>query len=274
MFGAPWLEAPFVFVTRRLWSVAVVGRLCRSITYRYIARLSRSPNRFRSVVVQGIQLTANVTDFVFSGIYFGNLPYEAHLTHYLFEHLRPGAVFVDVGANSGYFSMLAAGTSARVFAFEPNPPVFRELSDHLDRNIPDGRVRAFELALSDRADRASLFVTAEHSGLSTLVSDSIVAAGYFGQPSAVSVKTMTFDEWRERESVDRVDLMKIDVEGFEARVLAGMARSLRERRIARVVCETAWDGAAHRMLVDSGFKPTFLENVGSVDNIAYELQED
>lgn len=59
-----------------------------------------------------------------------------------------------------------------------------------------------------------------------------------------------------QHSVDRVDLMKIDVEGFEAHVLAGMAAALSERRISRVVCETAWDSAAHRMLVERGFRPT------------------
>ena len=125
MLAAPMLETPFVFVSRRLWSAPAVGRFCRSSAYRYVDGLSRRPDRFRSVTVQGFRLTANVTDFVFSGIYFGAVPYEPLLTGYFVEHLRPGAVFVDVGANCGYFSMLAAGLvgpSGRVFSFEPNPP--------------------------------------------------------------------------------------------------------------------------------------------------------
>ena len=275
VLSAPVLEGPFVFATRRLWSVPAIGRFCRSWAYRYVDGLSRTPNRFRSVTVQGLRLTANVTDFVFSGIYFGAVPYEPRLTQYFVDHLRPGGVFVDVGANCGYFSMLAAGligTSGRVFSFEPNPPVFRELAEHLSRNALIDRVRAFELALSDRrTDNASLFVTSQHSGLSTLVSDSIVAAGHFGGSTAVPIKTVLFDDWRDAQSVDRIDLMKIDVEGFEAQVLGGMRQCLRQRRVARIVCETAWDSPAHRLLVECGFKPMTLENVGSVDNIAYEL---
>lgn len=271
---APPLEAPFAFFSRRLWSLPAVGRFIRSVTYRYVDRLAQTSNRFRSVTVQGFRLTANVTDFVFSGIYFGGVAYESRLTRYFVEHLRPGGVFVDVGANCGYFSMLAAGltgASGRIFSFEPNPPVFRELADHVERNGLHGRVRAFELALSDRADSRTLFVTPRHSGLSTLVTDSIVAAGHFGVASTVVVNTITFDEWREQQSIDHVDLMKIDVEGFEAEVLAGMVDSLRARRIARLVCETNWDSPAHRRLVLLGFRPTLLENVGSVSNIAYEL---
>lgn len=274
LIGVPSLETPFVFMSRRLWSAPAVGRALRSVTYRYIERLARTPNRFRSVTVLGLHLNANVTDFVFSSIYFANHPYEEHLTRYFAEHLGPGSVFVDVGANCGYFSMLAAGLvgpSGRVFSFEPNPPVFRELADHLERNGLQDRVHTFELALSDRADSRTLFVTPQHSGLSTMVSESIVAAGHFGGATSVAVNTIRFDDWREKQSVGRVDLMKIDVEGFEAQVLAGMIESLRALRIRRVVCETNWDSPAHRLLVEIGFRPAALENVGSVWNIAYEL---
>jgi FkbM family methyltransferase len=230
------------------------------------------------VTVEGIPMTADVTHFVFSGNYFGAVPYEAHLTRYFADHLRAGSVFVDVGANCGYFSLLAAGltgASGRIFAFEPNPPVFDELSRHVQLNSVGDRVRMFKLALSDaRVEGVPLFVSPLQSGLSTFITQRATSEQCFGRPGTVSVETVTFDEWREHESADHVDLMKIDVEGFEAQVLAGMIRSLRARRIRRIVCETTWDSPAHRLLVDAGFKPRFLENVGSVDNIAYELPGD
>lgn len=103
------------------------------------------------------------------------------------------------------------------------------------------------------------------------LSGATLAAEHFGPPSPVMVKTVTFDQWREIESVDRVDLMKIDVEGFEAQLLAGMVQSLGARRVARLVCETSWDGAAHLLLVEIGFRPTLLERVGSVANLVYDL---
>jgi hypothetical protein len=48
-----------------------------------------------------------------------------------------------------------------------------------------------------------------------------------------------------------------------------MRRTLAERRIARIVCETQWDSAAHRQLVAHGYKAEPLETVGAVDNIVY-----
>ena len=94
-----------------------------------------------------------------------------------------------------------------MFAFEPNPTVFRELAEHLDRN-----------ALQDR------------SGLSTLVSDSIVAAGHFGQATAVPVKTVSFDEWQQTatsvsRTADRLQqtlkIQRLDEVSVEARIDPG-----------------------------------------------------
>jgi FkbM family methyltransferase len=264
-----------VRLSRAMWSAPVVGRFLRSVAYRYASQLSKSDNPFRSVTVHGVQMTAHVGSLAFTGIYFGSVPYEAELTRYLVEHLAPGDVFVDAGANGGYFTLLASGVtgpSGRAFAFEPNPPVFRELADHIARNALGDRVRTFELGLSDRrSEDASLFVHRDHSGFSTLLSEADIPAQYVDLYTPVRVRTITFDRWRELESVDRVDVMKIDVEGFEAQVLAGMVESLRARRIGRLVCETSWDSPAHRLLVQHGFRPTILESVGSLSNIAYEL---
>ena len=272
--GLPWLEPPFVRFSRLIWSAPIIGRFFRSVAYRYAGKLTSTDDQFRSVSVQGFPLTANVTNFSFTGIYFGGVPYEEALTRYLVEHLRPDSVFVDVGANAGYFSLLASaltGPSGRGFAFEPNPPVYRLLAEHVARNALGDRVRTFEVALGERRSEAvSLFVSPAHSGLSTILTSPDIPSE-FSRYRPVQVSTITFDEWRKQDSVDRVDLMKIDVEGFEAHVLKGMAGSLRERRIVRVVCETAWDSPAHRMLVEFGFRPTFLESVGAIANIAYNL---
>ena len=249
------------------------GRVFRSIAYRLVALLADG-DPYRSVSVHGISLRADVTDFVFSGIYFGGVSYEPQLTRFLCERLKPGGVFVDVGANSGYFSLLAAslaGTSGRVYAFEPNPPVARALACHIALNAMDDRIVASECALSDTSqDRVPLFVTEAHTGFATLVGDSAIAPEYLGAPTTVGIRTTTFDDWRAAASVDRVDLMKIDVEGFESQVLAGMRESLAAGRVAALVVETSWDSPAHRRLVSLGFQPLVLESVGPADNIAYE----
>ena len=89
-----------------------------------------------------------------------------------------------------------------------------------------------------------------------------------GAPT-IDVATRTFDDFLAASSIERVTLMKIDVEGAEMEVLAGMRASLASGRVRHVILETAVDRPAHRLLLDLGFRATHLESVGPVDNIAY-----
>ena len=88
--------------------------------------------------------------------------------------LGEGDVFVDIGANSGYFSVLAAlsvGARGRVFAFEPNPDVRLQLERHVELNAIADRVTISELALSDEdRDDVRLFVSCwpENDGIASL----------------------------------------------------------------------------------------------------------
>ncbi len=275
IYRFPFTERAFVAHCRFWWKKPIVGRISRSVAYRYMTLLSDGGKPYRTMTIAGVDVKANVTDFAYSGVYFCGDDYERELTRYLSTHLKPGHVFVDIGANSGYFTILAArfvGSSGRVFAFEPNPPVCRALERHVEINGVGDRTRVFEVALSDLAsDEASLFVTPAHSGFATLAEGSGLAPDYLGKPVTVAVRSRTFDEWRHENHLDHVHVMKIDVEGFEERVLAGMMQTLRAHRIARLACETSWDGRAHRLLTSLGYKPTILESVGPVSNIAYEL---
>ena len=69
--------------------------------------------------------------------------------------------------------------------------------------------------------------------------------------------------------------MKIDVEGAETRVIEGMRRTLLSKRPSHILCETRWDGPAHRLLLAAGYKPTMLDRfdtargVANVANILY-----
>ena len=94
-------------------------------------RLSAKGIGTRDVVLGGVPLRLDVGEWTTTGYYFANVPYEPATVRYLASHLAAGDVFVDVGANSGYFTMIAAGlvgSSGRVVAFEPNPEVRGRLS--------------------------------------------------------------------------------------------------------------------------------------------------
>jgi FkbM family methyltransferase len=273
--AVPALERPFLRSSRVLWHAPIAGRVCRSVAYRFAERLRATGDVYREIDVGGIRLRVDATHWMFSGQFLANVAYEPDTTQFIRDVLRPGMVFVDVGANNGLFSLLAAhyvGGAGRVFAFEPNPPVFAALTQHVELNQLADRIRVFDCALSDRAtDAARLHVWPEHSGFSSLDAVSAPGAGHFADGSTVTIRTETFDEWFAREAVgvETIDLLKMDVEGFEGQVVAGMAKTLAARRIARLIVETQWDSPAHRQLVGHGYRPERLESVGTVINIIY-----
>jgi FkbM family methyltransferase len=129
---------------------------------------------------------------------------------------------LDVGANIGYFSALAAGlVGARgsVHAFEPLPESFARLRRNL---AAFNWAHAHLLAVSDVSGKTSLFSSdrAEEAGWATLLPSS-----EFG--SAREVDVVSLDEWMERQQPQHVDFIKLDIEGGEYRALKGAETLLR-----------------------------------------------
>jgi FkbM family methyltransferase len=271
---ARWAERLFVPVSRSCWNVPAAGRFIRSVAYRLADRLFANGTGVRDVVLAGVPLRLDVGHWTTREYYFADAMYEPMTVRHLASLLRTGDVFVDAGANSGYFTLLAAGivgSAGRVVAFEPNPAVRERLAQNVHRNGFDDRVEIAACALSDRnAERVPLFVPL-YDGLATLVPDRTHAASAVAGAPAIDVAIRTFDDWLAASSIKTVTLMKIDVEGAEMEVLAGMRSSLASRRVRHVILETAVDSPAHRLLVELGFQATHLETSGPVANIAYAL---
>ena len=154
--------------------------------------------------------------------------YEPAVTR-LVTSLRPGMTFVDVGANNGYFSLLAAkavGTSGKVYAFEPVPETFSRLKRNVELNRFKN-VRLNRLALGMKNSTVDINLSGVEDGL-----NSIVSIGH--AVSSTTVKVRTLDSIIEGEDID---LMKIDVEGYEKQVLMGSKRLLGAGKIKKIVFE-------------------------------------
>jgi FkbM family methyltransferase len=150
--------------------------------------------------------------------------------------LPNGGTFVDVGANWGYFTLVAAhavGSAGRVVALEPDPRMHAELAANLARN-GIRNVTALAVAAADRAGEATLSGYAEadrNRGVSSLV------AAPAGDAPSFAVRTAPLDDLLDELGIGAVDLVKIDVEGAEELVVRGMARGLVEGRYRRVLVE-------------------------------------
>ncbi|MGB8456535.1 MAG: FkbM family methyltransferase, partial [Candidatus Acidiferrum sp.] len=157
---------------------------------------------------------------------------EREVQDALQRHLRPGMTFYDVGANIGFFSLLAArivGKKGRVVAFEADPEIAARLREHAARNA-FGWITAEEKAVwseprtvfFERIDPAA----SPDRGLGHVVSAS---AGDTIQVSAVSLDSYS-------ETQPAPDFIKCDVEGAEVEVFRGAQRLLKEKRPG-IICE-------------------------------------
>jgi FkbM family methyltransferase len=164
--------------------------------------------------------------------------YEPETSRALRFFFERAATFIDVGANCGLYSLLGAlwNPSLEVVAFEPVPAIFDGLKKNVLLNQLEGRVRCENVALSSESGRTTFFLP-KGEGLDvettgTLASESWQAGK--GSPR-IEVETIRFDEYATRHPT-RVDLIKIDVEDFEADVLEGM-RGVITRDRPFIVCE-------------------------------------
>lgn len=182
----------------------------------------------------------------------------------LADVLRPGDVFIDIGANVGFFSMLAArlvGRSGEVFALEPVPDNVAAVRANARRNR-FGNVTVLRLAASDSNGRAAL-VTTKHPGGAVLAS----ADSPPDPVGEIEVETATVDSLIATGRVEPPDLVKIDVEGAEPAVLAGMMSTL-ARHQPVVVIEV--DGPDEDVLAERRRAVTRL--FADVGYESYELQ--
>lgn len=178
--------------------------------------------------------------------------YDAEIAAYICSRLPDGGVFFDLGANVGLvtFAVARRRPDVRIVAFEPNPPNVQRWKQNRDLN--QSAAELVPAAVGAEAGTAHLTLdTAADSGSGRLADH--------GTP----VEVVTLDEQCARLGVDRVDVMKLDIQGHEPEALAG-ATGLLERGAIRslVLEEVDADPALHERLVGYGFRREPIPPVG------------
>lgn len=155
---------------------------------------------------------------------------EGYVVDHLVGHVQPGQVALDVGAFIGYHALLfgrLAGPSGRVVSFEPFPPNQAHVLENAALNHL-ANVRVAGVALSDREGTFPLYVDIDpHTGIAD-ARTSLLASRLEGrEQEVVQARVCTLDTWMDESDLDRVDWIKVDVEGAELAVLRGMRETLR-----------------------------------------------
>jgi FkbM family methyltransferase len=176
--------------------------------------------------------------------------YEPHLAGRMSRALGPGTTFVDIGASVGFFTLLAAtrvGSAGRVYAFEPSPVNCKLLSLSLVANSM-ANVAIFPAAVSDVEELLLYDAIGSNGVISTMPTDA-------GSANDLILRTIVRSVVLDRVlgDLDRLDVVKIDVEGAEYRALKGATGLLQ----------------AKRPLVFSEFAPVRLRQVSGVEPEEY-----
>ena len=228
---------------------------CEVLTrYRSTAKLARAGGHLvADVQTPGGALYVHLLDLGVGRPLYTGLEYEPEEAAFLQQSLKPGMTMIDVGANVGFMALLAAkavGPSGTVLAIEPDPGNGELLRANIERN-GYRKVSIERCAVGSEPGTAQLFRSAWNMGNHRL------NPGEAGQAIAhesISVPVRTVDDLVSEHRLSRLDVIKMDVEGYEPGVLGGMLATL--ARFKPVILTEFWPYGMR----DAGFDPeAFLD---------------
>ncbi len=166
--------------------------------------------------------------------------YEVAETNLMRRFLRPGQTIIDVGANVGYLTRFFArstGARGRVCAFEPNSIIF----PLLEKNVSGFRqVSLYNVALSSSDDRLPLFFAGHDHSVGSFAKEYPATHVFYqgsGRLNSAVSELVAGDNFMKKIDVRRIDILKIDVEGWELNVLAGLEQTISASRQLTIFCE-------------------------------------
>jgi FkbM family methyltransferase len=196
---------------------------------------------------------------------FASGSYELPIQEEIASLLRPGSIFYDVGANYGFFTLLAAriiGSVGAVISFEPTADNVRTIQANAHANRLKN-ITVVPCAVSDKSGVETLNL-AEYGGGSALMS----AGTPRDKIGETQVEVVSLDDFASTRGSQPPDVVKIDVEGAEYRVLQGMRGLLATKRPALIIefddaellmCEKKLNDAQF-FLQSMGYQTTPLAN--------------
>ncbi|HEY9099279.1 MAG TPA: FkbM family methyltransferase [Thiobacillus sp.] len=185
---------------------------------------------------------------------FGSKPRDWAEIKLLQSYAGKDGVFLDIGANIGYYALMAVHHGAgTVLAFEPNPKVFARLKFNIEANDLSNTITALPFALGDKVDTVTMTVSESDMGGSHISHLSGLAG------TSIEVEMKPLAEVISSQGISQVDALKIDVEGMEDAVLFPFfetsPRSLWPRLvIIEHTSQTAWKKDILSWMMASGYQ--------------------
>ncbi|GFE23132.1 FkbM family methyltransferase [Streptomyces nigrescens] len=198
-----------------------------ALATRYLNPWLRDHPRQRLVRTRfGAAMAVDTQDLIQRFVYLFGL-WEPHMTHWLQRRLRPGDTYIDVGANVGYFSLLASqlvGEEGRVVAIEASPTFHARVLQHAEIN-GCSNLRTVNAAVADERKTVTLILASSNNmGAASIVP--------YGGPaeSTLDVEAYPLPQVLDADDIAGARVIKIDVEGAEGAVIRGLAPVLDKLR--------------------------------------------
>ena len=185
--------------------------------------LPRVPGRVQCMQLGDYRMYVDITDDLVGAV-IARGGFEPHVTRAIANTLRPGDTFLDLGANIGYFSLLAAsrvGPTGHVIGFEARPDNV-SLARLSVRENGFRNVTLHNLAVSERDSQLRMHAP-DHTSLSEVVDGSVEGTEHF-----VVIQAVALDD--ALAALPRLDVVKMDIDGGELRAVRGMRGVLRRHR--------------------------------------------
>ena len=226
----PFLFLPYVRLELPLW-----GKLVEKlhITYLYEELWRDAPTKTIRGKMHGYVMNLDLSNWSERLTYFIGRFYDLPLQLIIKNYLKPGDIFVDIGANIGMITILAAkyvGENGFVHSFEPNPEAYEKLNEVVTVNQLK-QVKLYQFGLSNENTELTLSMVTEHTGMGTFASlsekDEQMVTKQYKLPVYIGDEVLI-------DKLSENCLIKIDVEGFEPYVIEGLSGTIERYRPAIV----------------------------------------
>jgi FkbM family methyltransferase len=211
-----------------------------------------------------LHMSLHLDDWISSQLYYwAYTNYERPVTRLFDQLLDQATCVIDIGANIGYYTLLAAShlRHGTVHAFEPWPMLFDRLASACRANRFD-HVIVNQAALSDSDGVLPLYLPTASETDAHLTNASVIP-GFITSDRRIDVSTMRFDNYCARRGVTRPDLVKIDAEGAELSILHGFGDLLCEWKPDLIVeVLEPYAGALQHFFLGTPYKPFLITDEG------------
>jgi len=168
-------------------------------------------------------------------------------------YIKNGGTFLDIGSNIGYYSMMAAKLGAtKIIAVEPNPIVLDRLKANIKFNKFEKLIKTFQIGIGEKQSTLELRLSKSDMGSSSIVNTKLIS-------DYIKIKVIPLENLLKKEDITKVDVLKIDIEGFEDRALFPYFKNLNKKFYPRLVImedssQTDWEENILEWLLANGYR--------------------